>query len=1076
MDAAKTQRNKRTSASVEEAVGTNWLPKIGIVMVVLGAGLFLASRWEQMSAILRIALFYFVGGGLLAAGIYWEKKENFKVLGRVLIGGGWAILYITTAAANHWHSAKVLDSVVVDLFLLLLVAGLMVWHTLKYNSQTVTGMAFLLGFIALVLSHTTVFSLLAGLILVSGMTIIVLRRQWFELEVFGILASYLSHLYWLYWIIDPMGAEKHQFPEFWISVALLSAFWLIFRIAYLFHRISGKEQESVSTIAALLNPVLFLWVLRYQAFETRWAFATLLVVGALEFFFGQLPAARRRKTPFQLLSSLGAILMVAAVPYKYSGNDLVLLWLAGAQAFLLAGVFAREKLFRWFGGITFLLAAFYLLPIRIVPLAQRVFSGEPAYDIAIFVILAVTAAVFYGNAHVVSRIWPELFQEESDRQVIHAISLLASVFAVGAIYSFIPANSAAVVLAVLVVVLSWAGKQFKIPDTVYHAHWISVVAVVDVTIRGMSLESLWRQVPERLLTFSAVAALLYLSSRFVRLSQTMESGVFSTLYRWAASGLITVLIWKQTPDWLSAVLWIGFALALSMAAEILRANEFKWQAFVLVMLAFCRALVVNFTVDGAFHGVSYRLISVILIAAGAYLLVARRPHPRLHPAYTFAAAILLGYLGFEEAPHPWIAVTWIILGSALAFAGRFWKNRVLLWQSHVLAVLAAVAVFAYNFQPQYRRSALQAITVLITCALLYLSTWVTNVADVVEDERIAQTYSWVGSLLLTWLAWYQFQPISVALVWAVFGLVLFELGVGKASPYLRAQGYVALVSSFVRIFFANLNSSAIDSALYTVLPLVPIYFWVYSRLHLKGTGEAAIKIRVEYVLACVGTATVAALARFVPQDKETVAIGYALIVVALLAVSLRTRLKIFLYQALVMLGVTAFRLCMHNFYMLQNSFSSSTSASALAILVLVLGIPIGFKLRAPKTENPESEDSAPNRRIAIVIRQPEQPMFFVPVALMALLLVIRIDFGWNVLALALEGLVVILGALFAKERSYRRTGLVLLCLCILKFFLWDYWKLNDPRVHYLGLLGLGALILVASYVLSRNRKALRELL
>jgi len=300
---------------MEEAVGTNWLPKIGTILVVIGAGLFLASRWEHMSALMRIALFYFVGGGLLAAGIYWERKENFKVLGRVLIGGGWAILYITTAAAYHWRPARILDSVVVDLFLLLLVAGVMVWHTLKYNSPTVTGMAFLLGFVSLVLSHTTPFSLLAGIILVAGMTIIVLRRQWFELEVFGVLASYLSHLYWLYWIINPMGEQKHAFPEFWISVALLASYWLIFRIAYLFHRISAKGQESVSTIAALLNPVLFLAVLRYQSYETKWAFTTLLTIGAFEFFFGQLPLARRRKIPFRVLSSLGAVLMVMAVPY-----------------------------------------------------------------------------------------------------------------------------------------------------------------------------------------------------------------------------------------------------------------------------------------------------------------------------------------------------------------------------------------------------------------------------------------------------------------------------------------------------------------------------------------------------------------------------------------------------------------------------------------------------------------------------------------------------------------------------------------------------------------------------------------
>ena len=41
--------------------------------------------------------------------------------------------------------------------------------------------------------------------------------------------------------------------------------------------------------------------------------------------------------------------MVAAVPFKYSGNSMEMLWLAGAEAFLFAGIFVRERLFRGLG-------------------------------------------------------------------------------------------------------------------------------------------------------------------------------------------------------------------------------------------------------------------------------------------------------------------------------------------------------------------------------------------------------------------------------------------------------------------------------------------------------------------------------------------------------------------------------------------------------------------------------------------------------------------------------------------------------------------------------------------------------
>jgi hypothetical protein len=45
-----------------------------------------------------------------------------------------------------------------------------------------------------------------------------------------------------------------------------------------------------------------------------------------------------------------------------------------------------------------------------------------------------------------------------------------------------------------------------------------------------------------------------------------------------------------------------------------------------------------------------------------------------------------------------------------------------------------------------------------------------------------------------------------------------------------------------------------------------------------------------------------------------------------------------------------------------------------------------------------------------------------------------------------------------------------------KIILWDVWQLNDPTSRYLTLIGVGLLILIVSYLISRNREALREYL
>ena len=66
-------------------------------------------------------IFFAVGLGTLAGGIFTEKKENYKVLGRVLIGGGWAITFFTTYGMRHVPGIQIMASDVADLILMLLV-------------------------------------------------------------------------------------------------------------------------------------------------------------------------------------------------------------------------------------------------------------------------------------------------------------------------------------------------------------------------------------------------------------------------------------------------------------------------------------------------------------------------------------------------------------------------------------------------------------------------------------------------------------------------------------------------------------------------------------------------------------------------------------------------------------------------------------------------------------------------------------------------------------------------------------------------------------------------------------------
>jgi Predicted membrane protein (DUF2339) len=960
---------RKSGASLEERIGTNWLPKLGIAIIVIGVGFLIATMWGNFGPWLRVLILYAGAGGMLAAGILTERRERYRTIGCALIGGGWAVTLVVTYALRHVPSTAVLPSDVADLALLLGVLAVVVWHTLRYDSQLVTGAAFLLGFTAITLNPDPPYNLIAGALLVAGMTVIVHRYRWWELEVFGILASYLNHFYWLYTIFG-LGPAR-EFPHHTVSLLLVAAYWAVFRFSYVWRTVSGREEESVSTIAGLLNPLLFLGVMKYQSLHPEWAFYGLLGLGAMEFLLGQLPPSRKRVVPFHVLSSLGAALMVAAVPFKYSGDSLEVLWLVGAETFLLAGIFLRERLFRGFGLIISGLIVLYTLAYRVPPLAQEVMNGQQHYHPALGMVLVAIAVVLYANAHVVRRRWARLFAEDMESLGLNVLSFCASVLAVCAVYAYINEESTAIVLALLVAALTLLGRQFSEDILIYQAHWIAAVVFVQTISSGVGVgvAARWRIIPERALIFVPPAALLYLSSRHVRLSRTNYKTFFAGLYTWAATALLAVLIWL-------------------------------------------------------------------------------------------------------EMPQPWIALAWMALAVLLATAARAWKVRYLLWQTHVLSVLAAGWTLYDSFAPQYRGSGVQLISVGATAGLLYLLNWITNIAGVIEDERLPQAYSWAGSLLVSWLIWYQVQPVSVSLAWAVLGLLLFELGNRRSWLFLRIQAYVALTCSFAHIFYANFNvlsTGGFGPEVITVVPLVPIYFWIYWQLH-ERTARAEGKVRVEYLLACLGTATLAALARFeLPLDS--VVIGYAAIMLAALLVAWLLRLQIFLYQALIMLGMAAFRVSMHNFYHLHEAFSFNLSGAVWAIALMAAGVPVCLVLRR---QNAESISAA--GWIGFLGRRPEQPMFFVPFVLLAVLLYLKIVSGMISLAWGAEATLVYVLALWAKERSFRLAGLGLLLLVCVPKLVWDVWQLHNTAAGYLTLIGVGALMFVISILYSRNKEALREYL
>ena len=70
--------------------------------------------------------------------------------------------------------------------------------------------------------------------------------------------------------------------------------------------------------------------------------------------------------------------MLGAVPFRYSGNNVAILWLVGAEAFLVAGVMVSEVVFRRLGLFAGLLVGLHLIGIDFQELMTARRASETA--------------------------------------------------------------------------------------------------------------------------------------------------------------------------------------------------------------------------------------------------------------------------------------------------------------------------------------------------------------------------------------------------------------------------------------------------------------------------------------------------------------------------------------------------------------------------------------------------------------------------------------------------------------------------------------------------------------------------
>jgi hypothetical protein len=146
-----------------------------------------------------------------------------------------------------------------------------------------------------------------------------------------------------------------------------------------------------------------------------------------------------------------------------------------------------------------------------------------------------------------------------------------------------------------------------------------------------------------------------------------------------------------------------------------------------------------------------------------------------------------------------------------------------------------------------------------------------------------------------------------------------------------------------------------------------------------------------------------------------------------------------------------------------------SSAAALLLASLFFA----FRLRDRFKTEPSSGRFASVR--AAIVRRPEQLLFFVPVILLTCMLSLKMRAGMITVSWGVEGLLIFLFALAVKESSFRRTGLIVLLLCIAKLAAFDFWGLQ-LRDQWITCVSLGAAAMFVSFLWNKYKETIRQLL
>lgn len=188
------RKSEEEDDSLELAIGEFWFAKIGILAFLLGMFFLMTQPLEDYPPLLPVAAGYILSLALIAIPGFWLK--SFRYISGFLIGGGAALLFLTTLRFHFFGTEPIISSRPLLIFLLLGVSTLTIWISFRRQSVYLIALAELFFIMTTLVTETPL--LIFVMLTLISMSICQLSKKFHSsnLMVFGIIFTYLAHVLW----------------------------------------------------------------------------------------------------------------------------------------------------------------------------------------------------------------------------------------------------------------------------------------------------------------------------------------------------------------------------------------------------------------------------------------------------------------------------------------------------------------------------------------------------------------------------------------------------------------------------------------------------------------------------------------------------------------------------------------------------------------------------------------------------------------------------------------------------------------------------------------------------------------